>query len=555
MTKHTKGKSKPVRKISKPGKATHVSYNGLSQWHKWSPWIFLGIAGIIFLQARIQLLAIPLERDEGSFAYISHWLLRGKDLYTDMLDSKLPGLYTLYAISTTLFGYNATGVHLGLLFTNIAAGIFFFLLLREVFNQYIASISTAFLLILITAPNVNGFAAHATQLLLPFLFAGCWLFWKGIRTGNLLTFFLAGLMIGISFTIKQQTALFGILLAFFWWPLRLSWHRNTASKLPIMEWILLGAGGLIPVILTVAYFKMAGRFDEFVFWTYTQPIKLSGSMADPWYVLLWRGIVGVNAKFELVWITAFAGLILTFFSGFKTGVKWFAILFTIFCIASIALGVAFYKHYFVVVMPAVAMCTGIALYWISQKTGKAGGIIGIAAAVVLISVPLIARQEYYFKPDFAKIHQEAYRQNMFPELEKIGQELSKRIPEGGKLAILGSEPEVLVAANREGCSKHLMVYSMLIDPEHAQAMQDDYYTEITQCDADYVVFDVFSSSWAPGFENLGLHKKNMEWINSTTVLEGIAEYREGLPGIILWGDEARNYKPQSTYLVYVLKKK
>ena len=278
-------------------------------------------------------------------------------------------------------------------------------------------------------------------------------------------------------------------------------------------------------------------------------------MADPWYVLLWRGIVGVNAKFELVWITAFAGLILTFFSGFKTGVKWFAILFTIFCIASIALGVAFYKHYFVVVMPAVAMCTGIALYWISQKTGKAGGIIGIAAAVVLISVPLIARQEYYFKPDFAKIHQEAYRQNMFPELEKIGQELSKRIPEGGKLAILGSEPEVLVAANREGCSKHLMVYSMLIDPEHAQAMQDDYYTEITQCDADYVVFDVFSSSWAPGFENLGLHKKNMEWINSTTVLEGIAEYREGLPGIILWGDEARNYKPQSTYLVYVLKKK
>lgn len=554
MSKQFKAKAKPAVKARK-NVATKSTALQTTLWHKWSPFIFLGIIGIIFLQARIQLLAIPLERDEGSFAYISHWLLRGKDLYTDMLDSKLPGLYTLYAIATTLFGYNATGVHMGLLLANIAAAIFFFLLLRELFNEYTASISTAFLVILVAAPNVNGFAAHATQLLLPFLLAGCWLFWKGIRSGKLWIFFMAGLMIGISFTIKQQTALFGILLAIIWWPIRTAWDTSTSAKLPLKEWILLGIGGLLPLLMTVGYFKLTGRLDEFIFWTYSQPLKLSVSMADPWYVLLWEGIVGVNTKFEWIWVTALAGFILTFFSGFRNGSKWFAALFTIFCIASIAFGVAYYKHYFVVVMPAVAMCTGIALYWISLKTGKAGWYIGLILASALILVPLISRSDYYFNPDYAKIHQEAYNQNMFPELEKIGHELSKRIPEGNKLAILGSEPEVLVAANREGCSKHLMVYSMIIDPEHAQVMQDEYYKEITECGAEYVVFDVFSSSWAPGFENLGLHKKNMQWINSTMVLEGIAEFREGLPGVILWGDDARNYTPQSTYLIYVLKRK
>ncbi|HXR81577.1 MAG TPA: hypothetical protein VN763_11690, partial [Saprospiraceae bacterium] len=40
----------------------------------WWPMILLGLSALCFLIARFKLLAIPLERDEGSFAYISHWL-------------------------------------------------------------------------------------------------------------------------------------------------------------------------------------------------------------------------------------------------------------------------------------------------------------------------------------------------------------------------------------------------------------------------------------------------------------------------------------------------
>ena len=552
MTSRSKTKSKkkthPARKtilVNKPGR----------RWLEWSPLVFLGIILLIFLQARIQLLAIPLERDEGSFAYIGHWLLRGKDLYTDMLDSKLPGLYAVYAFSTTLFGYNATGVHAGLLVSNLTAAFFFYLLLREIFNRTIAAIATAFLLILILSPNVNGFAAHATQLLLPFVFAGCWLFWKGLRENRLHYFFLAGLMIGISFTIKQQTALFGLLLAGIWWPVRMIWYKSQKQKLPIVEWLLLAIGGILPLLCVVGYYTATDRFDEFIFWTYQQPLKLTGSMRDPWYQLLWEGIQRVNKKFELIWLTSLAGVILLFFSGFKQEQKWFTILFTICCVASIGFGVAYYNHYFVVVMPAVAICTAIAIHWITLKLKTKGLAWGIALASLLIMVPLAGRSDYYFKPDYTLIHQEAYKQNMFPELEKIGQELSRRVPKGGKIAILGSEPEVLVAAQREACTKYLMVYSMLIDPDNAQRMQDEYYADITQCGADYVVFDIFSSSWAPGFEKLGLHSKNRQWIESNFILEGLAEYREGMPGVIVWGDAARNYKPQSNYLVYVFKRK
>lgn len=553
MSKNLKSKPKP--KSGKKAIHKSTSTEGNAWWYKWSPLLLLGFAAIIFLQTRIQLLAIPIERDEGSFAYISHWLLRGKDLYTDMLDSKLPGLYAWYAFSTSVFGYNATGIHIGLFISNILAGIFFYLLLNEIFNRYVASISTAFFLLLIIAPNVNGFAAHATQLLLPFLLSGCWLFWKGIKENRLLYFFLSGLMIGASFTFKQQSAVFGILLALLWWPLRLAWNKNEHSRIPLLEWLMLGVGGLLPLLATLLYFQLTGRLDEFIFWTYEQPMRLSASMKDPWYVMLWNGINRVNQKFEMIYIIAAIGFLSIFFTSFRSDRKWFALLFVICSVLSVAIGVGYYSHYFVVAMPGIALCIGLTIYFLSEKIKKTRWNIGLAVAFIFLLIPLIARKDYYFTPDYNKIHQEAYNQNMFPEIEKLGRELRKRIPEGEKLAVFGSEPEVLVAAQREGCSKHLMVYSMIIDTENAVTMQDEYHKDITECDADYLVFDVFSSSWAPGFENLELHKRNMAWLEANMMLEGIAEYREGQPGLILWGEEARKHTPAHTYLVYVFKRK
>ncbi len=548
-------KTPPKGKVEKTKAKKLKSNKAGESWSNRAPYIFLAFITIIFLQARLRLLAIPLERDEGSFAYIGHWLLRGKELYTDMLDSKLPGLYTIYAMSTTLFGYNATGVHLGLFLMNAGAAVFFFLLLRDLFDRYVASIATAFFLILTLSPNVNGFAAHATQLLLPFLIGGCWLFWQGIRSGKLLTFMLAGLMIGIAFTVKQQAAIFGILLAVIWWPLRMSWAKKSASHLPILEWLLLGIGGFLPLLMTIGYFAWGGRLDDFMSWTFNQPFALSQSMMDPWYKLLWNSIKRVISGFEIVWITALCGLVLLFYSGFKKEHALFAALYTLLGMLSIAVGVGYYKHYFVLTMPGIALCSAISIYWIAQKTGRYGMHIGLAIAFILIMIPIVARSDYFFTPDYAKIHQEAYNENMFPEIQAIGEELARRVPEGEPIAVLGSEPELLVAAQREGCSKYLMVYAMLIDPETAQVMQDEYFNDITTCGAEYVVFDVFTSSWAPGFEKIPLHQKNMEWIQSNFILEGLAEYRKDEPGLILWGDEARNHKAQSNFLVYVFKRK
>ena len=518
----------------------------------WSPLLFLGITTLIVAYTRLRLLAIPMERDEAGFAYIGHWLFKDKSLYVDMIDNKLPGLYILYGLFTNLFGYSSTGVHVGLLIANIASGILFFWLVRRLFNHFIAAISTSFLIVMLVSPNVGGFAAHATQLLLPFVFGGWLLFWRGIQTSKRFLFFVAGLLLGIAFIIKQQSVVFGMLAALLWWPLRLIWNKKENERLPVVEWMMLGFGGLLPLALVVIYFAMTGRLDELFFWTYEQPSRLSKSFSTSRLELFKGSFPNVIQHFIVMWIIAIPGLIFIWMSGFKKSIASFGSLFAIAGFASVVIGAAFYRHYFILALPGVALLCAVALNWITLKTKP---LVGLVLGCILLFWPIIALRDYYFKPDYQMIHQKAYNENMFPELEKIGHELSKRVPEGASIGVMGSDPGVLVAAKRESCSKHLFMYPLLYDAEKSPALQQEYVNEMKACSPEYIVWNSTVGSWTVGYDKLQMFTQLMQWVEQNYLTAGIAELTPGQPGKITWDSALQSYEPQSQYRVYVFERK
>lgn len=550
-------KGKQEQPVSKPAarKPAAMAGNGGILGLGWGLVSILGISSLLFLVTRIQLLAIPFERDEGSFAYIGHWLFKGREMYTDLLDSKLPGLYIYYGTFMSLFGYGPTGAHVGLLVANLASAVCFYFFLRDVYNRFVGAIATTFFLWMVVSPNVVGFAAHATQLLLPFVLAGLLFFWKGLQQNKLYLFFLSGLMIGLAFTIKQQSAIFGVLIAALWWPARLAWNKKKDGPLPVLEWILLGIGGFLPAAAVVFYFLAVGRFDQFLDWTVMQPITLASAYEDPWYVMFYRFVPSVIDQFELIWITAAAGMGFIFLSGFKKFGAVFGPLFALLGFLSVIIGAAYYKHYFVLAIPGIAMLAAITLNWLAQKIGQYGQAVGIGIATLFVILSLRNRADYYFSPDYYKIHFEQYAQNMFPELEQLGKDLARRVPEGKRIAIMGSEPEVLVAADRESCSKHLMVYSLLIDPVRSPPKQQEYIQELKACDPEYIVWATGTGSWAPGYDKLQFFETLMQWIEQNYETVGLAESRDARPGIIVWEDQIKTHQTQSDYLVLVLKKR
>ena len=79
-------------------------------------WIILcGLVAILALAAliRVRLLGVPLERDEGEYAYAGQLMLQGIPPYELAYNMKLPGTYAAYALIMAVFGQTGFSIHVG----------------------------------------------------------------------------------------------------------------------------------------------------------------------------------------------------------------------------------------------------------------------------------------------------------------------------------------------------------------------------------------------------------------------------------------------------------
>src|SRR5207248_5832800 len=126
------------------GKTVYVTHN-IDISHKALPFVWCLLAVIVFglvLVIRIRLLEIPLERDEGEYAYAGQLMLQGIPPYKLAYNMKFPGTYAAYALIMSIFGQTTAGIHLGLLVVNVATIALIFFLGRLLVN-YTAGIAAA----------------------------------------------------------------------------------------------------------------------------------------------------------------------------------------------------------------------------------------------------------------------------------------------------------------------------------------------------------------------------------------------------------------------------
>jgi len=114
---------------------------------------------------------------------------------------------------------------------------------------------------------------------------------------------------------------------------------------------------------------------------------------------------------------------------------------------------------------------------------------------------------------------------------------------------------VLVAADRESCSRYLMVYAMLIDPVLSPPMQEEWMQSMKDCAPEYIVYNTYSTSWAPNYNKLKFFLEFMPWVEQNYEGIGISESRGPRPGLVLWDEDAKSHQSESDYKVIVLKRK
>lgn len=549
------------------------------------PWRALVILAVLVAVAvRVRLLDVPLERDEGEYAYAGQLILEGVPPYRLAYNMKLPGTYAAYAAIMAVFGQTPRGIHLGLLLVNLATAAVLFRIGKRLVDARTGGVAAAAFSILSLSQAVYGVFAHATHFVVLPALGGALLLLRGMGVGGrdgpgpagqsereaeppkwgILA--SAGALFGLAFVMKQHGVFF-VLFGVAWlaWEL---WRRRLSGRLIASRCAVLLGGAALPFLLTCAVLWRAGVFEAFWFWTfdyaraYVSEVPLSLGMA-----IFEQAILGVATPTLPIWALAAAGLAAPLWDRAALARLPFTGGFALASFAAICPGFYFREHYFVLLLPATALLAAIAATaggrWLRARLaagpGSPGhGLAEILPALVLLAClgyPVVVERDFFFSMTPREASRRTYGPNPFPEAIEIAARIAADTTPEDRVAVFGSEPEIYFYAHRRSATGHIYMYGMMESQPHARRMQLEAIGQIEAAAPKYIVFVNVPQSWlARPDSDTSILDWSRGWIGAHYELAGLADIVSDETTAYVWGREAIGYRPQSPNVVYILKR-
>ena len=526
--------------------------------------IILGILVCIIAMAmfiRMGLLTVPLERDEGEYAYAGQLMLQGAPPYTEAYNMKMPGIYAAYALMMGILGENTRGIRLGLLIVNGLTIFVVFLIgcrLRDSTTGLPAAASFA---VLSLGAAVQGVIANAEHFVLLPALAGIWLLLRPFEKRRMAAIFSAGLLLGLGFIVKQHGALFALFGGLY--VLFRRFDSKTFSLRGVLpESLLYALGAITPFCIAAFVLYLVGAFDKFWFWTFTYASEYVSSLSLKEGVgNFFGGFLPIMRTTFPIWILAAAGIAPLLWKRENRNTHIFALMFFLFSLFAVCPGFYFRPHYFLLLLPSVSVLSGMGGALLLDRTGKRGDSkvsrsLGAGLLALVCIYPVYAQKEYLFQMSPKEVSRALYGVNPFPESLEIARYIEANSAPGDRIAVFGSEPQIYFYAKRRSATGHIYTYALMEDQPYALEMQRQMIREIESSDPEYLVFIKVPSSWLAGPRS---NRLIFKWFN---------EYRKeryektGQVDILslektdyIWGEEAVGKRPRSEFFVDVFRKK
>ena len=450
------------------------------------PWLLVALVILSVGAIRLRLLQIPLERDEGEYAYAGQLMLQGTPPYQIAFNMKFPGTYAAYAAIMAIFGQSVGGIHMGFLLLNAGTIVMVYLLGKRLFTTLAGVAAAAAYGVLSISTGVLGTQAHATHFVVAAATAGTVLLLRAVDTRRAATLFWSGVLYGVAILMKQH----GVLIAAF---AVLFLLRSRFRRLGLF------CGGVAaPLVLAGLALWHAGVFGKFWFWTVTYAREYAGELT------LWQGMRVFGATFPPtvsrdvpVWIVALIGLVLIWRTKQHRPAAKFVTAFLVFSFLAVCPGFYFRSHYFVLMLPAVALLAGAALSCTIEllpANAVRYGVYGVYAAVLLFSIAL--QRVFFFQMTPQQASRALYGPEPFNEAIPISAWIRAHSAKGSSIAVLGSEPEIPFYADRHSATGYMYVYPMMEPQPFALTMQEEMIHDVELARPDYVVVVSGEGSWA-----------------------------------------------------------
>ena len=529
-----------------------------------APWALLAVlAALVFVAyVRLRVADVPLERDEGEYAYAGQLILQGVPPYELAYNMKFPGTYYAYAAILALFGHTPWGIHVGLMVVNAASILFVFALGRRLLGSFAGAVAAVSFSILSIDRWVYGVFAHATHFVVLAAMAGLLLLLRAIENERRPWFFWSGVLLGLSVLMKQH--------AIFFLPLGAGlvvWNgspragRATAANAKIIGVMALGA--LLPLALVVVVLLTQGALGRFWFWTfhyaraYVSEVSLSNAFPN-----LVEGLKAVTPANLAFWVVGGLGLVALWIARWEPRARVFVTGLLVASFLAICPGFYFREHYFILLLPAVALLSGVAvtsLRDILLRSFSRSVATALAVAVLVAAIGLYATKErsYLFSMGTRALSRAVYGNSPFIEAVEIAKYIRDRTDVNDRIAVLGSEPEIYFYAHRKGATGYIYTYPMMEPQPYAKTMQQEMIREIESAHPRYVVFSWVDMSWLAKKESdQGIVAWGQRYVRKCYDPVAVADIISGSETRFAWEEDAvRKYVAASSNLVYTFRRK
>jgi hypothetical protein len=525
------------------------------------PWLVVLLVLLFVGFIRFRLLDMPLERDEGEYAYTGQLILQGIPPYELAYNMKLPGTYFVYALGMAVFGETAAGVHMTLLAANALTIVFVFLLARKLFGTTAGLVACATFGVLSVSPAVLGMAAHANHFVVLCAVPAMLLLWKSGETNGRSALFFGGLLCGLAFVMKQQGICFGLFGVFF-----LIWHAAragsvfTADFAKKISWF--GLGMVLPFVLMSLFLAWAGVFPKFWFWTFTYARSyataesLSGGAAKLWVYFQKKHVI--YAGFFLLTVLGLAA------AGRNKAIRRqtvFALVLFIFSFLGTAIGLYFREHYFVLLLPAFAILGGLAVASLQEAMSPGAGaeylrMIPLLLFAGILGWNIFLQRQFFFQLPAVQACQKIYFEEPFVEAPAVAGYIREHSSPNARLAVLGSEPEIYFYSRRHSATGYIYAYALMEPQPYALKMQREMIAEIESNQPEYLVWVGNDNSWAI---RPASNPAIFDWFNEFSrkfyEIAGIAGVNPAGETFFLRDADARNYAGPAGQSLIIYKRK
>jgi hypothetical protein len=521
----------------------------------------LGVLAVVAL-VRVRLMDLPLERDEGGFAYTAQRMLAGVPPYREAYDMRLPGTYLAYAAFLAVGGETTAAIHLGLLLVNAATVVGIFLLARRLFDPLCAVAAAGAYAVLSLGSGVLGLAAHTTHFVALPVVAACILLAREPEQRSVATLWLAGLLLGVAFATKQHSVFFGVFGGV--WICAREWQsRPRSPRRSAWRIAAYSLGCVLPFAVVCAAAWRMGVFERFWFWTFTYASEYASEFSPGQGVELLRLLLpGVIGAAMALWVLAGVGTVAVAVRPEMRDARAFTLGLLVASLLAVLPGFKFRAHYFIVLLPALALLVGAAIGALRDALSRTGVPSRIATAgaggllFAALAHPIFAERQAFFRLSPELVSRAWYGMNPFPESLAIADYLRAHTSEQSRIAVIGSEPQIYFYAKRRAATGYLYMYGLTEAQPFAFDMQQDLIRELEAAKPEYLVMVNVEFSWARHPDSpTALFDWYRLYAQRYYETVGVVDLVDPLHTEYRWDDAARTVPPQSPDYVAVLRRR